>query len=247
MARISFTVEIAGIPVEIRCRHGENREFMKDYLSDRDPAFVVDPTDEEIANLRNRHEELISMGLRKNRCSDIHLENTMIHVNLCIGMLDYQVLLLHGSAICLDGEVCIFTAPPGTGKSTHTRLWRGVFGDRAYMINDDMPMLVVSRDKVEVYGSPWTGKHELGCNGHAPLKAIIELTRDTENHINGISAVEAFPIIKRQAYAASDVNVMKKVFPIEKKILEIIPFYCLGCNMEDDAARVAWKGIYQIG
>ena len=66
----------------------------------------------------------------------------------------------------------MFTAPSGTGKSTHARLWREAFGERVVMINDDKPLLLVRPEGVTVYGTPFRGKHGLGGDRSAPLRAI---------------------------------------------------------------------------
>lgn len=101
---------------------------------------------------------------------------------LAAALLYYNILLMHGSALCMDGEAYIFAAPSGTGKSTHARLWREVFGDRVWMINDDKPLVRVEEERAFVFGSPWCGKHKLGCNGSARLKAVVELTTDRNKH-----------------------------------------------------------------
>jgi serine kinase of HPr protein (carbohydrate metabolism regulator) len=54
-------------------------------------------------------------------------------------MVDYGVILFHGSALSLDGEGFIFTAKSGVGKSTHAGLYRELYGERVEMINDDKP------------------------------------------------------------------------------------------------------------
>ena len=113
----------------------------------------------------------------------VYLENMSIQNILSKRLLDYNVLLLHGSALCMDGEAYIFTAPSGTGKSTHVRYWRETFGDRVWMINDDKPMIRMENGKATVYGTPWDGKHHLSRNASAPLKAVVWLKRDKENHI----------------------------------------------------------------
>ena len=106
-------------------------------------------------------------------------------------------------------------------------------------------MLKIQRDGVEVYGTPWQGKHHLGCNDHRPLKAIIELERGTENRIRRIGAADAFPVLRKQAVAFQDVGLMTKILSLEKTLVEIIPFYHLNCNMEREAALVAWQGMNQ--
>ena len=47
----------------------------------------------------------------------------------------YDTILFHGSVIAVDGEGYLFTAKSGTGKSTHARLWRETFGDRAVRVS----------------------------------------------------------------------------------------------------------------
>lgn len=244
-ASIRFTVEIAGIPAEIRCRYPETKTYMEEFLSEKEPCFTVWPSEEDFEAFRKWTEELVAKGYEEYDYSPLMQENILVHSQLSRELLTYDVLLVHGSAISMDGEVYLFTAPSGTGKSTHTRLWREAFGERTMMINDDKPMLKISPDGVEVYGTPWRGKHRLGCNAHGPLKAIIDLTRDTENHIERISASEAFPIIKKQAIAFHDVRLMTKILSLEKILMESIPFYRLGCNMEREAAVVAWEGMNQ--
>jgi len=43
-----FSVELAGVPVEIRCRYQENRIFLLDYLSEKEPLFSVAPGEEDL-------------------------------------------------------------------------------------------------------------------------------------------------------------------------------------------------------
>ena len=77
----------------------------------------------------------------------------------------------------MDGQAVLFTAKSGTGKSTHTKLWRDLFGERAVMVNDDKPLLRILKDGVLVCGTPWDGKHRLSTNCALPLKAICILER----------------------------------------------------------------------
>ena len=51
----------------------------------------------------------------------------------------YNGFMLHSSAVVVDGRAYLFTASSGTGKSTHTKLWLELFGEKAYILNDDKP------------------------------------------------------------------------------------------------------------
>ncbi|CVI70345.1 hypothetical protein NDGK_01842 [Clostridiales bacterium CHKCI001] len=45
-------------------------------------------------------------------------------------LLDHSGMMLHSSAVMVDGCVYLFSAPNGTGKSTHTALWLQYLGER---------------------------------------------------------------------------------------------------------------------
>ena len=76
------------------------------------------------------------------------LENNALHILIADKFLEYNILMLHGSALSMHDEGIIFTAKSGTGKSTHARLWREAFGSKVQMINDDKPMINVDELKV---------------------------------------------------------------------------------------------------
>jgi hypothetical protein len=59
------------------------------------------------------------------------VDGTVIQEKIAGQLLERDTLLLHGSTVAVDGQAYLFTAPCHTGKSTHTRLWRELFGDRA--------------------------------------------------------------------------------------------------------------------
>lgn len=66
--------------------------------------------------------------------------------------------MLHASAIVVDNKAYLFSAPSGTGKSTHTKLWQECFGDKAIIINDDKPAIRIEEGKCFAYGTPFSGK-----------------------------------------------------------------------------------------
>ena len=243
-AKTVFNIELAGVPVEIKCRHPYNKIFLQDYLTDKEPLFTVEPSQADLDKILKEFEATAqSEGRKTEEYSEVFLENNAIHALLAENLVDYSVLLMHGSAIALDGEAYIFTAKSGTGKSTHARLWRKHFGERAFMINDDKPMLKVTDGGVWVYGTPWNGKHRLSQNTSAPLKAIVYLTRDTENHIEPLKKADVFPVIFKQAYYSENSDKLRKILQMENEIMRIVKCYKLGCNMNPNAATIAWEGM----
>ena len=240
-----FTAELAAVPVRIRCRFEQNRAFLSDYLSDREPVFSIEPTEEDLAQIRVRLDRQAEKdGQPPHRYSAAFLENNAIHALLAEKLIAHNVLLMHGSALCMDGEAYIFTAASGTGKSTHARLWREVYGGRVWMINDDKPLLRVGEDgRATVFGSPWDGKHRLSRNASAPLRAIISLYRGAENRIEPLSPAQAFPELCRRAYLSPERDSAEKILEMESRLISSVSFYRLHCNMEREAALVAHEGM----
>ena len=239
-----FSVELAGVPVEIRCRYQENKTLLREYLTEKEPLFSIAPGEEDLLRTQENFDRMDrAEGIPPHRRGDGFLENNAIHGLLAEKLTEYGVLLMHGSALCMDGQAYLFTARSGTGKSTHARLWREVFGERVWMINDDKPMLKITKESIIVYGTPWDGKHHLSRKASAPLKSIVKLERDTVNHIEPLSKADAFPVLMKQCYSSKNPATMARILELEKKLLDRVAFYTLGCNMEPEAARVAWKGL----
>ena len=157
-----FCVALAGVPVRIRCRFEGNKAFLSDYVTDGEPLFTVEPTEDDLLRMQADFDRMDEAeGIPRHRRTEEFLENNAIHALLAEKLVAQDVLLMHGSALCMDGEGIIFTAKSGTGKSTHARLWREAFGDRVWMVNDDKPLLKITETGVTVYGTPWDGKHRL--------------------------------------------------------------------------------------
>ncbi len=176
---------------------------------------------------------------------DAYLETLAVYRQFAEKALAKHILLFHGSAIAVDGVAYLFTARSGTGKSTHTRLWREYFGDRAVMINDDKPMLSVGADRTLVFGTPWDGKHHLSKNDVAPLKAICVLERSDTNHIARMQREEALLFLLQQCYRSSVPEHLTMTLALLDRMMGYMHFYRLGCNMDPEAVQVSFWGMQE--
>ena len=178
---------------------------------------------------------------------DEYLETLAVYRKIAEQMLSYDTILFHGSVIAVDGEGYLFTAKSGTGKSTHTRLWRETFGDRAVMVNDDKPLLRITKDGVIAYGTPWDGKHRLSSNTSVPLKGICILERAAKNHIIRLDSKEqlrsAYPMMVQQTHKSGNPSSARRTMELIDRLMEAVPIYRLSCNMESEAAKVAYEGM----
>ena len=151
-------------------------------------------------------------------------------------------ILLHSSAVVYNGEAYLFSAPSGTGKSTHTQLWLKRFKG-SYILNDDKPAIMLTDKGVYVYGTPFSGKTDLNVNTGVPLKAICALERGEKNSISRIDNDEALYRILNQTVRPYNEDRMIQVLDILDKILTNVPMYKLYCNTDIEAAEVSYHAM----
>lgn len=237
-----FTIEIAGQVVSVSAQFRSTRKFCRHYLCEGISDFSVEITPHDIAFEQEVTDQEHNMeGLAVQKIDDSILETTALQRKIAERLFDYNTLLLHGSVVAVDGEGYLFTAKSGTGKSTHTRLWREMLGDRSVMVNDDKPFLKVNDNRIQVYGSPWNGKHGLGNNMNVPLKAICILERGERNEICRISAKEAIPMLLQQSNRPIQSRLLLKYLDLLEEIAAKTDFYRLKCNMEPEAALISYQ------
>jgi hypothetical protein len=222
----------------------EKRDNRSDNTNQEAGYFRIAISQSDIDFEREKSErEDIKEGIPIRHFSDAYLETLAVYRKIADYLLSCDTLLFHGSVIAVDGEGYLFTAKSGTGKSTHTRLWREYFGERAVMVNDDKPLLHITDSGVTAYGTPWDGKHRLSSNIAVPLKGICILTRDIKNHIEQADPHAAYPMIVQQTNRPLTADGMKQTLFLIDRMLNVVPVYHLGCNMEPEAAKVAYEGM----
>lgn len=151
--------------------------------------------------------------------------------------------MLHSSAVEYKGKAYLFSAPSGTGKSTHTSLWLKAFGDEARIINDDKPIIRVMDDVVYAYGTPWSGKTALNLNVKVPIGGICFIERGEKNEIEEIPTAQAIGMILNQTVRPHDACGMSKMLDLLDKVLRKVKVYKLKCNISEEAAHVAYNGM----
>lgn len=241
-----FTIRIADQLVEVSANFETTRQYCKEFLANSPADFFVEILEKDIVFERKKSEqEDILEGIPVRKFSDEYLETLAVYRKICTELLNRDTLLFHGSVIAVDGQGYLFTAKSGTGKSTHTSLWCREFGERAEIINDDKPLLKIKENEILACGTPWNGKHRLGCNKIVPLKAICILERDAQNHIETISTQEALPMLMQQSFRIGTPAGMMRLLDMVEQIMEKTKIYRLGCNMDPEAAHVAYDGMQQ--
>lgn len=186
----------------------------------------------------------------KNGQEDIvHLTNTPLsHQQFVLGnatmiayayaTADKKTVLMHASVVSLEGRGYLMTAPSGTGKSTHTRLWRQCF-DQCELVNDDNPVVRIEQGKAIVYGSPWSGKTPCYRNVCHPVGAYVRLFQEPENNIHPYQPLEAYAmLLPAMSSMVWDKRMQTGVSKTVAEMVRLNPMYRLGCRPDEAAARL---------
>ena len=239
-----FLMEIAGLTGQVESLFESTRDYCRKYLAEGKPDFTVAVSREDLAFEQEAlRQEALEEGIKVRVFTDPFLERAAIQRKFAEYLFDRDVLMTHGSTVAVDGNAFLFTAKCGTGKSTHTRLWRQVFGDRAVMVNDDKPFLKLTETGVLACGSPWSGKHGLDTNITVPLQGICILERGKENQIHRISPEEALPMLLHQSYCPLAPE-KRTLFEEQVRLLaETVPLWHMYCNMDLSAAEVSHQAM----
>lgn len=144
-------------------------------------------------------------------------------------------IVLHSSCIKYKTSGIAFSAPSGTGKSTHTGLWKKYFPDDVTILNDDSPAIKFDGFVPTVYGTPWSGKTEININKGAPLEAIVFIEQSPTNEIRKISSDEAIFLILQEVTRPAFPEFMDLTLKAVEKLVTQIPAFILKCNISEEA------------
>ena len=121
---ISFQIKLAEISMKVYCLYQSTERFCREYLTEEEPCFEIEITQQDIEKERiYSNQNCIQEGHEVIHYSDAYLETLALYRKIAARLLDFHVLLFHGSVIAVHGEAYLFTAKSGTGKTTHTKLW----------------------------------------------------------------------------------------------------------------------------
>jgi len=237
-----FCLEIAGQAAAVTSLFESTPHYFGPYLSDREPHFSMVITEADLRfEQQDADAEAAEEGFRRRIFPDPFLERAAIQRKFAVHLLNLDIFPVHGSTVAVDGEGYLFTARSGTGKSTHTRLWREVFGSRAQMVNDDKPFLEITASGVLAYGSPWSGKHGLSSNICVPLKGICLLERGSENRIRRAKPEEVTDLLK--GYRPQTSPEAARYQQLLEELVQRVPLWQMDCTKDPETAQIAYSAM----
>ena len=224
-------IRLAGVKVGIDNRY-DIAPRMEGWLASGEPDFTLRVFPEEMAL------EDAGRGL-----DPAYLEFICAYRHIAERMPDYDAFVFHGAAVVMEELAYLFTAPSGTGKTTHARLWHYGFEGRAWYLNGDKPILRRSEAGFTVCGTPWRGKEGYGVNAERPIQGICLLRRGEENRIAPAEPGELAGFLTRQIYLPRDPRRLEKALELLDACCGAVPIWSMSCTLNAKAAQMAWEAM----
>lgn len=159
-------------------------------------------------------------------------------------LLNFDGFMIHSSAVEYDGKAYMFSAPCGTGKSTHTDYWMKKLGeDKVRIINDDKPAIRYMDGRFNCCGTPWSGKNDASNNIIVPVGALVFIERAEKNNIRELRSGEILKRFFPQTIRPQDPENMSKLLDLFEKMVSESPVYVLGAENDLSAAEFAIEHI----
>ncbi len=159
-------------------------------------------------------------------------------------LLPYGGMMFHASCIILEGRAYCFSGPCGTGKSTHTALYRNIFGDdKVQILNDDKPALRRVDGTWLACGTPWSGKTDLNLNLNAPLGGICFLAQGERNAIRRLAGAEAIPSLMQMTHHTKEPTRILLHLELLDSLLANVPVWQMTCRPDSEAVHLSYDAM----
>ena len=239
---MEFKIKIADVVIAVHSLHDTMKTYCKDYVVDdsEEEQFSIEISQGDV---RNEQEATVRIEEQKTQYSPQYLETLAVLRKIAEDMPKWNRFLMHGAVISWNEGAYMFTAPSGTGKTTHISLWKKYLGDEVQVINGDKPFLSVEKSEIRAYGTPWAGKEKWQSNTDGILKGICILAQAEANQIRRLEAEEALPYLIQQIYFTNDQENAGKVLELLDEMLRVVPVWYLECDMSEEAVRTSFEAM----
>lgn len=172
---------------------------------------------------------------------DVSIMRFGIWVMFGVVLASHSAIAIHSSTIVARGRAVLFLGESGTGKSTHTRLWREHI-PHAKLLNDDSPIIRIVDGQLRVYGSPWSGKTPCYKNESYPIAAFCRLVQAPQNMILQQSVMLAIGAILPSCppIFAHDEYLQDCICTTLDTVITDTPVFRLECLPNAEAAKLSY-------
>ena len=238
--------------------YGELRTLSESYIADSDSDSAFYATEggylySIISRNKNQQPALFYIDSATNNViTDIKPTDAISLAVLRFGiwvmfgtvLLKHNAVAIHSSVIVAEGRGVLFLGESGTGKSTHTRLWRENI-EGAKLLNDDSPIVRIVDGNVRVYGSPWSGKTPCYKNEVYPMAGLCRLSQAPHNRITRLSNLMAIGALLPSCppIFAHDSALQDMICATVGNIVRGTKSYHLECLPNSEAAELSYNTI----
>ena len=236
--------EGSDIPEMVQCQYEFTFEDVKGTFGKTAQGFILTLKPQNEAAFCLWHNEGDKEVLMNGNWS-ARLYRFAMWVGLNWMVAPYDTLAIHSSCIVYGNKAVLFLGESGTGKSTHTRLWRENI-EGAFLLNDDSPFLRVEDGKVWAYGSPWSGKTPCYKQEKYELAGCVRLSQAPYNKIKKLSVLHAYAAIHPSCPPefAYDNAIYDHISHFINGLLSSVKFYHLECMPNKEAALLSFNTLF---
>ncbi len=211
----------------------------KDYV-----LHIVGPDGGELRFVYNRESNRAQCNVSRD-VPDMSAVRFGLWFMTALATVGHNVTPVHSSAIVCNGRAVLFLGESGTGKSTHTRLWRENIAG-AVLLNDDSPFIGFVDGRATAFGAPWSGKTPCYKQEQYPIAAIVRLSQAPHNAIRPLRSVHAIGALLPSLTPAFgyDDELQDRMLATLSKIISQVPVYHLECLPDAAAARLSYDTVF---
>ena len=226
---------IADLNIEILNTDPATETLCADFLSDFDSADIVISV--------SPFEVKKEMEESPYNNSFAYTESFLAFKKLSSHLAAYNAFLMHGAVVKLRGKGIVFSAPSGTGKTTHMLNWKKLFSNELSIINGDKPIIRFIGDEPKAYGTPWCGKEGYAENDSVTLTDICFIERASHNSICRIDPKDAVSELISQTLIPKNPVDAFAVLGMVDELLKKCAVWKIYCTKDTEAADTASNAI----
>ena len=161
-------------------------------------------------------------------------------------VLNHHACVLHGVVMEYEGKGILVTAPAGTGKTTHTRMWRD--WKHALILNGDRCLCRKLEGVWYAYGMPWSGSSGESINRRVPVSCIVNLKRGNSNAVRSMSVFDGYIYLMQRIFAPVWPGALqRKGLDLCEELATEIPMLELSCKPDLESVEILEQAVKRYG
>lgn len=161
-------------------------------------------------------------------------------------VLNHHACVLHGVVMEYNGMGILVLASAGTGKTTHTRMWRD--HKNALILNGDRCLCRKNDGVWYAYGMPWSGSSGEYINRRVPISCIVCLNRGLQNTVQPLSIFDGTISLMQRIFApAWPGELQNQAFSYCEELASEIPVLDFYCRPDLESVEVLAQAIQSLG